>query len=223
MIDGLDTFKTACLEMQIPVMDLIVRTARWADPAVVTELPVWYPAFRRGMELFKADWNRPQLRQDRTRSLETNYRANWTIHAAVGYKGPNWTCCHVWGYSDLSFQQRGSLTYRHQYYTCLPNLLLLPSPVKALTDCMPEVQQAIRVCSWQLYGWTPDPTDASEAELIRSGWVPSHYPSVWPSLGNPVVPPGLVRATPAILRQARRRKEAIAEELRHAEEGELPN
>jgi hypothetical protein len=56
--DGIDSFRLACREMGIPVMDLIVRTARWVDPAAVAVLPVWYPAFYRGMELLMADWKR---------------------------------------------------------------------------------------------------------------------------------------------------------------------
>ena len=223
MSDGLDIFKNACVEMGIPVMDLIVRTARWVDPDVVSALPVWYPAFHRGMELFKADWKTPQLDKEQKRSLETNYRANWTMDAAVGGKGPNWTCCHVWGYSDPTFQEKGSLTYDSRYYTCVPNLVLLPTPVKALTDSMPEVQHALRVCSWHLYGWTPDPTDTKEAELIRSGWMPEHYPSAWPRSRGRGTPPGLVQATSAILAKARRRKEEIGEELCRADAGKLPN
>jgi hypothetical protein len=222
MPDGLDVFKTACAEMRVPVMDLIVRTARWIDPAVVRVIRVWYPAFYRGMELFQADWATPQLNGQKKRCLETNYRANWTVDAAVGSKGSNWTCCHIWGYSDPTFQKKGSLTQNPRYYTCLPNLVLLPTPVKALTDSVPEVQQALRVCSWNLYGWTPDPRDAGEVELIRSGWVPDHYPSGWPTNGSSTVPPGFVEATSAILAQARRRKAAIVDELRRANAGELP-
>lgn len=223
MSDGIDVFKITCLEMGIPVMDLIVRTARWVDPAVVNILPVWYPAFYRGMPVFKADWKTPQLLNGKEQRREANERANWTIHAAVGGKHPNWTCCHIWGYSDSTYQTKGSLTYSPRYYTCLPNLLLLPTPVKALTDSMPEVQQALRVCSWHLYGWTPDSADAPEAELIRSGWFPEHYPPDWPRRQDENSPPGLVKATSDILAKARRRKAEIADELRRADAGELPN
>jgi len=223
LTDGLDAFKEACLRVGIPVMDLIVHTARWIDPAVVRELPVWYPAFHRGMELFKADWKTPQVDKNGIRSRETNYRANWTIDDALGGKGSNWTCCHIWGYSDPTFQQKGSLTHNPRYYTCLPNLVLLPTPVKALTDSMPEVQQALRVCSWHLYGWTPEGPDSKEAEAIRSGWIPQHYPSVWPRSRGGDAPPGLIRVSSRILATARQRKAKVLEELRQADAGKLPN
>jgi len=223
MPDGLDIFKAACVKMGIPVMDLIVGTARWIDPRVVSVLPVWYPAFHRGMPLFKRDWKTPKLLKRKEPKFETNERANWTIKTALGGKGTNWTCCHVWGYSDSTFQEKGSLTYDPRYYTCIPNLVLLPTPVKALTDSMPDVQQALRVLSWQLYGWTPDPADAKEAEQIRSGWVPEHYPSDWPRNRGERAPLGLVRATSATLAKARARKARIDDELRRAETGELPN
>jgi hypothetical protein len=221
MSDGLDIFKAACMKMGIPMMALIVQTARWADPRVVSILPVWYPAFHRRMPLFKADWKTPQLLRGKEQYPETNSRASWTINTAVGGKNPNWTCCHVWGYSDSTFQEKGSLTYDPRYYTCLPNLVLLPTPVKALTDSMPEVQQALRVCSWHLYGWTPDPAEAKEAELIRSGWAPENYPSDWPRKRGASAPPGLVQATSTILAKSRARKAEIADELRRADAGEL--
>jgi hypothetical protein len=223
MSDGIDVFKAACREMGISVMDLIVRTSRWADPTVVRVLPVWYPAFYRGMPLYKADWKTPQLLNGKEQRRESNERAHWTIHTAVGGKKSNWTCCHIWGYSDPTFQVKGGPTYNPRYYTCLPNLVLLPTPVKTLTDSMPEVQQAPRVCSWYVFGWTPDPADAPEAELVRSGWVPEHYPSAWPRKHGANTPTGLVQATPSILEKTRRRKAEIADELRRADAGELPN
>jgi hypothetical protein len=221
--DGIDLYKKACSDLSIPVMALIVRTARWVDPRVMTELPVWYPAFHRGMPLFQADWKTPQMLRKDARYLETNMRANKALHAALGGKHPNWTCCHIWGYSDATFREKGSLTYDPRYYTCIANMVLLPTPVKALTDSMPDVQQALRVCCWYLYGWTPEPADAKEAKLIRSGWVPEQYPTEWPRKPDGDKPPGLVRATLAILTRARARREELLSELRRADAGELPN
>lgn len=223
MPDGLDTFRAACVEIGIPVMDLIARTARWVDPRVVSVFPVWYPAFYRRMPLFMEDWKTPRLLKGKEPYFETNSRANSTIKSALGWKNANWTCCHVWGYSDSTFQERGSLTYDPRYYTCVPNLVLLPTPVKALTNSMRDVQQALQVLSWHLYGWTPDPADANEAELIRSGWLPDRYPSDWPRKRGEGAPLGLVQATSAILAKARAREAQIDDELRRAETGELPN
>jgi hypothetical protein len=224
MSDGLDIFKSACLDMGISVIDLIVHTARWVDPEIARILPVWYPAYHRGMELFQADWVTPQMNAKRgQRVKESNVRAGMALKDATGNKCDNWTCCHIWGYSDPTFQVKGSLTYNRRYYTRVSNLVLLPTPVKALTDCVPDVQQALRICAWHLYGWTPDPADAPEASMVRSGWIPDHYPTAWPNGSSMFYPPGLVRATDAIKAKACRRKAAIVRELCQAERGEIPN
>ncbi len=170
----------------------------------------------------RGGWATPQLNKEKKKRSETNYRANWAIDAALGGKGCNWTCCHIWGYSDPTCQEKGSLTHDPRYYSCLPNMVLLPTPLKALTDCMPEVQMALKVCSWNLYGWTPDPADAPDVKLIRDNWVPENYPAAWPSKGSGTLPPGLVTATAAVLVQAESRKAAIIEDLRRFDVGELP-
>lgn len=35
----------------------------------------------------------------------------------------------------------------HQFYSCVANMVLLPAPLKAFTDAMPEVKAMLRVCS----------------------------------------------------------------------------
>lgn len=219
--DGLRVFAKVCVALNVPVMDLIVRSARWVDPAIASGLPVWYPAFHRGMPLFQANWSTPQMISGK-RGTESNLKASVTIHAALGGKQSNWTCCHIWGQTSPLFGA-GSLTQDPRYYTRLANMVLLPTPLKALTDSLPEVQEALQVCAWNLYGFTPDPADAPKAERVRAGWVPPNYPPAWPqNREKNASVPGLHRADQRVVRSMKKRKADLLDEVRRAERKELP-
>lgn len=224
MIDGNERFLEVCVDLGIPVLELVARTARWIDPAVAQILPVWFPAHYRKMPLYQADWATPQL-VSRRRAVETNFKGQRTLDKALGLRKkdrPNWTCCHIWGYDDPSFQTR-SPTNDPRYYTAVANLVQLPTPLKALTDSMPGVQAAIRACAWHLYGWTPEPDDATDASRIRDGWLPAGYPDSWPRRGRALAPPGLVPLNQRIRASAQARKREIQENLARHEEGDLPH
>lgn len=224
-VDGNERFLEVCLELDIPVLELVARTARWVDPAVVRALPVWYPAHYRKMPLYKADWTTPQMVSGR-RAVETNFKGQLTLDKALGLRGkdrPNWTCCHIWGYSDASFQTR-SPTNDPRYYTAVANLVQLPTPLKALTDSMPEVQAAIRACAWNLYGWTPESEDFPDAQAIRDGWVPDDYPVAWPRRDSiSGVAPGIVPMNARIRAAVTKRKSEIRANLGRHRQGVLPN
>ena len=183
--DGRAVFRRAAEDMEVNILDLVARTARWVHPETFRALPLWYPAFHRGMELYNANWATPAIyskgKTKGQRKRETNYRARDALKAALGGRGGNWTCCHIWGYDDDSFGSSGSMRHDRRFYTCVGNMVLLPTAVKALTDSMPRVQEALRFCAWQLYGWSPDEKDHRDVARIRGLIEPTGYPESWPT------------------------------------------
>ena len=223
MYDGNKLFLSVCKELGLPVLELVVRTARWVHPEVFHQLPLWYPAHRRKMPLFQVDWKTPQMVSGK-RAIETNFKGQTTLDKALGIPSnqrKNWTCCHIWGYSDETFQTV-SLTNNPRYYTCPANMVQLPAPLKALTDSTPSVQYAIRACAWNLYGWTPDLKDAPEAKLVRSGHFPDDYPSAWPRSSTDAPPPGVQTLSDQVQRAISKRKRDIKAELDAHAAGRLP-
>lgn len=67
---------------------------------------------------------------------------------------PHWTCCHIWGVDDPSFVKANSVVQDHRFFSCVANMILLPTPLKAFTDVMPEVKAMLRQCSGDLFGWS---------------------------------------------------------------------
>jgi hypothetical protein len=103
------------LREDIPaVVELIERSARWANPETFRRLPVWAPQTARGRPLYDASWSR---RYKNTRKatgvtadkFEGNVAALQALVAALDVASPkpkNWTVCHIWGYDDPSFAQQ---------------------------------------------------------------------------------------------------------------------
>jgi hypothetical protein len=42
------------------------------------------------------------------------------------------------------------------FFSCVGNMVLLPTPLKAFTDTMPEIKSMLRICARNLYGWQCD-------------------------------------------------------------------
>lgn len=179
------------LRSDIPaIVELIERTARWVHPDTFRALPVWAPHTARGRPLFDAGWTR---RYTNTRKLtgvtaekfEGNVAALNALIAALDVASPkpkNWTVCHIWGYDDPSFAQGSSVVQDLRYFSCVANMVWLPTSLKGFTDTLPEIKAMLRVCSFHLYGWACEhEAVAAQAEQVRSGWTPTDYRRVGPS------------------------------------------
>lgn len=131
----------------------------------------------------------------------------------VSWRGQNWTVCHIWGIDDPAFQRSNIIVCDPRYYSCVGNMVLLPTPLKALTDSVPEIKYMLRVCTYNLYGWMPSVPDAPDVdemvELVKSGAVPNDYPPSWPSKPNEKLPPGVMLHDEAIGQAIRKRKREI--------------
>lgn len=218
--DGLEVLRS---ELPLAdVMRLIERTARWADPETFRLLPVWYPEFSRRAFFYKANWTEPQHNRNRQTGLsvhkqEGNRYANQALTHALGlrkHERRNWSCCHIWGVDDPSFQQENDVVQDARYFSCVANMVLLPTPLKAFTDSMGEVKAMLRVCAANLYGWSCGHESVAEVAKQISAWSDwSAYPASWPRTPGDPLPLGVVPINDRIRRDANRRLAAIRDDL----------
>lgn len=223
--DGLVNFKTACLELGFDPIPLIVKTARWVDPATYDLLPVWYPETARRMPIYSSkDWL-TQYKNKGEPKFEPNIRAGYALWQSLGIstnkksngvKNQNWTVCHIWGIDDPNFQLSNAVVQNPMYYSNIGNMVLLPSPIKAFTDCIPEVKTILRVCAWYLYGFVCEEDEVKEeANNIKNGFIPHNYPSEWPRHYRDKMPPGTVKLNNQIQNYIAKRKAQIRRDLQN--------
>ena len=195
------------------IMNLIADTARWVHPEVFKSLPVWRPDIARTSLLYKADWVTPATNKGSPKS-EGNVAAQSSLLAAlgvVGAKPTNWTTCHIWGYDDGAFSGKSRIVQDRRFYSCVGNMVLLPTPLKGFTDAVPAVKRQLRVCAFHLYGWVCEhETVAGEAESVRSGEIPEGYPKTWPTADRRILPSGTGPYSETIKRRIRDRKHEIS-------------
>ncbi len=220
-VDGLDALRA---ELGLSeVIRLIERTARWVAPETFQRLPVWYPEHSRRRLFYKANWTEPQLNTNRqtgnsVHKPEGNLYANKALTHALGLRSqnrPNWSCCHVWGVDDAKYGSTNLVVQDPRFYSCIANMVLLPTPLKAFTDVMPDVKAMLRACAFNTYSWRPDLEGPAEIDLDAVVTNPA-YPESWPKAAGDVAPPGTVAMTAAIARDADRRLATIRRDLEHA-------
>jgi hypothetical protein len=215
------------LREDIPaIVELIERTVRWVHPETFHALPVWAPHTARGKPLYDAAWGRPYTNTRKAtgttaKKFEGNVAALNSLVAALGVASPkpkNWTVCHIWGYDDLSFAQSSNVVQDPHYFSCVANMVWLPTSLKGFTDTLPEIKAMLRVCSFYLYDWVCEHASvAKQAAEIRSGLVPANYPKTWPSPERPRrLPPGTAPYTARVVREIEKRKQKLRADLANA-------
>lgn len=221
--DGLDALRAEIGLKEIG--SLIERTARWVAPETFRLLPVWFPEHGRGHPFYKGNWSEPQMNKKRgtgiaTHKVEGNLFANKALTLALGLKQserPNWSCCHIWGIDDEKFQKPNDVVKDRRFYSCVANMVLLPTPLKAFTDAMPEVKSMLRVCSRNLYGWTCDHESLRDTVAVLDTWDAwDDYPDSWPRTPNEKRPLGTVELTPKIESQVNDRIATIKRDIANA-------
>lgn len=208
------------------IAELIERTARWVHPDTFRALPVWAPHTARGLPLFDASWSRRYSNERKATKItsdkfEGNVAALQALVAALDVASPkpkNWTVCHIWGYDDPSFAQRSGIVQDRRYFSCVANMVWLPTSLKGFTDTLPEIKAMLRVCAFHLYGWACEHESVAVlADQVRSGWIPPDYPKSWPDGTRPVrLPPGTAPFTDRIRHKIARRKAKIRADLANA-------
>ncbi len=207
------------------VMRMIESTARWVDPATFNLLPIWYPEHARRSLLYKGNWSEPQMNTNRQTKIvvhksEGNTNANKALTYALGLRTSGregWSCCHIWGIDDPTYQEANLVVQDHRFFSCVANMVLLPTPLKTFTDSMPSVKAMLRICARNLYGWQCDHPSmhAVNSELDEwQNW--KDYPESWPRKESPSLPKGTMALNPGIKRSANRRWETIKKDIQNA-------
>jgi hypothetical protein len=221
--DGLDALRRVMSLREIA--SLIDRTALWVAPETFKLLPLWFPEHARRGLFYKVNWSQPQMNKSRAtghsiHKPEENIHANKALTMALGLRHklrPNWSCCHIWGIDDATFQLSNVIAMDRCFFSCVGNMVLLPTPLKAFTDAMPEVKNMMRICARDLYSWQCDHPDLFAANEALDNWTEwDAYPQSWPRMPQEKLPLGVVPLTPAIRAAALRRKAAIRRDLEHA-------
>ena len=224
-IDGLDVLIAEIGLREIA--SLIERTARWVSPETFRYLPIWFPEKARRKYFYKANWSEPQLNRNRTsgdasHKFEGNTGANQALTLALGLRKqtrPNWSCCHIWGIDDPSYQKSNSVVSDHRYYSCVANMVLLPTPLKAFTDNIPQIKAMLRICARNLYRWQCDHPDMMSVNQTLDTWNDwDAYPKSWPKRPDDGRPTGVVETTTAIKLDADRRLACVRRDLASAGE-----
>jgi hypothetical protein len=209
------------------VMRLIERTALWVDPETFRLLPLWYPEHARRSYFYKRNWSEPQMNKSRQtghteHKREGNIHANKALTYALGLRSDdrqNWSCCHIWGVDDALYQEANAVVQDHRYFSCVANMVLLPTPLKAFTDTMFEVKAMLRICARHLYGWHCDHKSLAAAIATVETWGDwDAYPKSWPRTHDAPLPPGVVKLDAGIRQSASRRLERIRHDLENAGE-----
>jgi hypothetical protein len=205
------------------IMRLIEVTARWVDPQTFELLPVWAPEHARKNQLYNANWT--VARENRNRrtgvsslKIEGNTQANKALTEALDlHVRANWSCCHIWRVDDPSNQAHNAVVQDHRFFSCVANMVLLPTPLKAFTDAMPDVKAMLRICAMNTFDWTCDHESvASSAKEVRGWRTWDAYPSSWPRRMGEKLPLGVVPINDRIRRNAERRIARIRDELKTA-------
>ncbi len=172
--DGLQAFNRVIDAKE--VARVVGNLARWVDPETFRLLPVWHPELARKQPLYKTGWAHPQTNRGMPK-FEGNTKANAALSRALGVAKkarPDWTCCHIWGNDDTSFSKGESEVNDPRYYSCIANMVLLPTPLKAFTDAVPQMKAALRLAAFHLYGFLPAgqvlPSIEDAGDWLPDGW-----------------------------------------------------
>ncbi len=221
--DGLDALRAEIGLAEIA--SLVERTARWVAPETFQYLPVWYPEHARRKLFYNANWSEPRMNTNRasgakSHKFEGNINANEGLTKALGLRKknrPNWSCCHLWGVDDPKFQKSNDVVADHRFYSCIANMVLLPTPLKAFSDTMPEIKAMLRLCARSLYGWQCDHESMAATNEALDEWSEwSAWPASWPRPGESRRPLGTVPFSDSIKADADRRLSAIRRDLLEA-------
>jgi hypothetical protein len=96
-------------------------------------------------------------------------------------------------------------------------MVLLPTPLKAFTDSMPEIKTMLRICARNLYNWECDHECLKGLSGALDSWSDwSSYPESWPRQRGERLPLGTLPFNLTIQSAAEKRKDVIRRDLKEA-------
>ncbi len=207
------------------VMRLIERTAKWVDAETFKFLPVWYPEHARRALFYKANWSEPQMNTNRQTGIsihksEANIHANKALTLALGLRldgRRGWSCCHIWGIDDQTYQLANLVVQDPRFFSCVANMVLLPTPLKAFTDIVPEVRTMLRICARNLFRWQCNHEELAGVNAELDAWDNwKDYPPSWPRVPGASAPMGTMPFNSKIRESAERRWNRIQSDVEKA-------
>jgi|GEM_PF-414608 len=182
--DGLAAFTESIAKRKLDLYPLLNEVSYWVHPKTFQYMPIWYPEFARKVPLYQVNWTTRQLNNGREK-FEGNVHGRFSLLAALGQPDGadvKWTCCHIWGLNGI---EDNPVVKDHRFYSCVGNMLFLPTPFKALSDSVPAVKALLRVMAYNLYGWMCDHGAVREESVkLLAGTFPEGYLDHWPRPGN---------------------------------------
>jgi hypothetical protein len=223
ILDGLEALRNVMSLRE--TMSLVEGTARWVAPETFNLLPLWFPEHSRRGLFYKENWSKRQMNKSRAtghsvHKSKGNVHANKALTLALGLKSklrPNWSCCHIWGIDDPSYQLSNSTVMDRRFFSCVGNMVPLPTPLKAFTDTIPDVKAMLRICGRNLYGWPREDDNFLVTNIALDNWTDwESYPESWPRTPHEKLPHGVVELSPTIRVSAEKRLATIRQDLKHA-------
>ena len=96
-------------------------------------------------------------------------------------------------------------------------MVLLPTPLKAFTDIVPEVKTMLRICARNAYGWQCDHEEMESINVALDSWDEwTDYPKSWPREPGLSIPMGTMPINPDIRESANRRWRRIQSDMENA-------
>lgn len=118
---------------------------------------------------------------------------------------------------DARYTLSNVVVMDRRFFSCIANMVLLPTPLKAFTDTMPDVKAMLRICARNLYGWHCDHETLAATNAALDNWTDwESYPGSWPRRLDEGLPLGVAPLTDVIRASVEKRKTAIRRDLEHA-------
>jgi hypothetical protein len=117
-------------------------------------------------------------------------------------------------YRNYLYKESNVVVQDRKYFSCVANMILLPTPLKAFTDAMLDVKMMLRVCANRLYGWSCDHESVASVVAKVAAWADwDVYPESWPTPSKASTPMGVVKLDSGIRKSAKRRLDQIRFDL----------
>ena len=101
-------------------------------------------AQRRRMNDPKGKYN--GIRYDDNTYPNTRLKTLLKRHCGITFANGTFNLCHVWQ----------EAAYEREYFSAIPNLVLLPCELTQLVDCSREIGDLLAYRAYELYGWYPE-------------------------------------------------------------------
>ena len=139
--------------------------------------------------VYKNNWSEPLMNRNRTSGTsihksEGNVYANEALTLALGLRKklrPNWSCCHIGASQPRKLSTLEPCRDGPTFLLCI-GMVLLPTPLKAFTDTMPEIKAMLRICPKPLRLAMRSRQSARDEIPLSNGWTDwgPAYPKSWP-------------------------------------------